>query len=130
MWNQDCGCAPVCDEDGRVVGMITDRDVCMAAYTQGKALDQLRVGDAMARQVIACSPRDSIQEAEQRMQTARVRRLPVVDDDGRLCGMISLADLARRFDAQSSSPKVQEVGRTLASICQPLDRSAAPEATA
>ena len=62
MWEQDCGCVPVVvDEEGgsRVVGMLTDRDVCMAAYTQGKALAVIKVSSAMSREVCSCRPTDS-----------------------------------------------------------------------
>ena len=95
MWDADCGCLPVVDHCGELVGVITDRDICMAAYTRGEPLRQLRVVDAMAKTVIICRPEDSTQHAERLMSTHRVRRLPVVGGRGELVGMLSRTDIAR-----------------------------------
>jgi CBS domain-containing protein len=94
MWDRRCGSVPILDESGRVVGMITDRDVCMAAYTQGKRLDDIPVTTAMSRPVRTCAPSATVDEAEDLMMAHGVRRLAVVDD-GQLCGVVSLDDLAR-----------------------------------
>lgn len=131
MWDHDCGCLPVCSGNGanRVVGVITDRDICMSALFKGKPLYQLRVTDAMSRQLQACRPGDSLTDAEKIMSQARIRRLPVVDEQGSLVGMISLADLAREAARESTSPKQEitetEVGDTLAAICEPTQQLAA-----
>src|SRR6185437_10351453 len=124
MWQHDCGCIPVCScVEGvhRVVGVITDRDICMCALFQRKALGDLRVSDAMGKDLHACQPGDSVETAQSLMRTAKVRRLPVLDAQGRLCGLIALADLARAATRQASSaPQViseSEVGDTLAAIC-------------
>ena len=127
MWQHDCGCLPVTAEDGsqRVIGMITDRDICMAAHFHGKPLGSIRVGDAMARDVWACNPGDAPCEAEAIMREARVRRLPVVDEANQLLGLISLADLAREAERHHWKKKreltVAEVGDVLAMICQPRE---------
>lgn len=124
MWERDCGCLPVCartDGTEHTVGVITDRDICMHALFSGKPLHDLRVEDAMARQVLTCRPGDTLEHAEKVMRGGRVRRLPVVDDHGALAGLISLADLAR--EAARESPQTvksiteMEVGDTLAAIC-------------
>jgi CBS-domain-containing membrane protein len=123
MWNSDCGCLPVCAADGmnRVIGVITDRDICMSALFQGKALHELRVADAMARVLKACRPSDSLADAEKIMSEARIRRLPVVDDQGSLVGIIALADLAREAVREHAAGKSDitesAVGDTLAAIC-------------
>jgi CBS domain-containing protein len=125
MWDTDCGCLPVCCGDGvnRVIGVITDRDICMSALFQGKALRELRVSDAMSKQLQVCRRSDSLASAEKTMCEARIRRLPVVDDQGALIGMLTLADLAREAARESTTPKREitenEVGDTLAAICQP-----------
>ena len=125
MWDHDCGCLPVCTGNGasRVAGVITDRDICMAALFKAQPLYELRVADAMSRQLQACRPADSLIDAENTMRKARVRRLPVIDEQGLLLGMISLADLAREAARENHSPKQEitemEVGDTLAAICQP-----------
>ncbi|MGO9450401.1 MAG: CBS domain-containing protein [Candidatus Binataceae bacterium] len=94
MWDEPCGAVPVVDEQNRLVGFLTDRDVCMAAYTQGKPLDQLRVEIAMARNVMSCAAEDDLGSAAQLMRQKRTRRLPVTNRDGTLVGLLSLDDLA------------------------------------
>jgi CBS domain-containing protein len=125
MWNNDCGCLPVCTGNGagRVVGVVTDRDICMSALFKGKPLSELRVADAMSQQLKTCRPSDSLTDVERIMSQARVRRLPVIDEQGSLVGMISLADLARAAARENTKPTQAitetEVGDTLAAICEP-----------
>ncbi len=128
MWEHDCGCLPVVGGDGvtRVDGMITDRDICMCALFQNQPLGGLRVSTAMAKRVEVCRPYDDLLGAEKIMRAARVRRLPVVDDDGVLVGMVSLADLAQEALRERETPKREitdkGVSRTLAAICRPPHR--------
>jgi CBS domain-containing protein len=121
MWDSDIGAVPVVNDGNRVVGMLTDRDICMAAYTQGQPLHTIRVDRAMARHVVSCRPDDEIATAQKLMQCHQVRRLPVVDRQGRLVGVLSLNDLARAaasvtWDGQIGS---EEVVATLAGVCAP-----------
>jgi CBS domain-containing protein len=95
MWENDFGVVPVVDEGGFLVGVLTDRDLCMAAYTQGRVLGAIKVGEVMSRQVESCSPGSSAEVALALMKEIRVRRLPVVDTEGCPVGMLSLNDLAR-----------------------------------
>jgi CBS-domain-containing membrane protein len=103
--------------------MITDRDICMCALFERQPLEDLRVSSAMAKQVQVCRPYDDLLDAEKIMRATRVRRLPVVDDDGALVGMVSLADLAQEAlrGRDVSRPEIAEqaVGHTLAAICHP-----------
>lgn len=124
MWERDCGCVPVVASDGsnRVIGMITDRDICMATYTSGRRLAELRVSDCMSRGVRSVRPDDPVAEAERVMRDAQLRRLPVTDERGHLLGILSLADIAegaagRRVPAEAVSES--EVARTLEAICRP-----------
>jgi CBS domain-containing protein len=125
MWDTDCGALPVTADDGsaRLVGMITDRDICMAARFQEKSLAELQVRDALANDVRACKPGDSVAHAETIMAEGRVRRLPVVDDSGQVVGLVSLADLAREAARQHASedPAITqaEIGAVLAIISEP-----------
>lgn len=125
MWNHDCGCVPVTAGNGsqRVVGLITDRDICMAAHLKGKYLSEIRVGEVMTKEVWACNPGDPLQEAEAIMREARVRCLPVVDETDELLGLLSLADLAREAVRQhgSKNPEItaSEIAVVLAMIAQP-----------
>lgn len=120
MWEHDCGAVPVVGDDGTVVGLLTDRDICMAAYTQGKPLQAIPVSRAMAKQVFSCHPDDSIEAAERLMTDKKIRRLPVVDGEGRPVGVLSLNDVARdAAGSQAGNGAQREVARTLAAICQP-----------
>ena len=94
MWEEPCGAVPVVDDQGMPVGFLTDRDICMAAYTQGKPLEKLRVETAMARKVVSCKAEDDLNSAAQLMRKNRTRRLPLVDHNGTLVGLLSLDDLA------------------------------------
>jgi CBS domain-containing protein len=93
MWRRDCGSVPVVDNQRRVVGMITDRDICMAVSTRNKLASALKVGEVISGQVYACSPDDDIKDALETMMSAQLRRLPVVDDDGVLHGILSINDV-------------------------------------
>jgi CBS domain-containing protein len=95
MWDMDVGCLPVVDQLGRPVAMITDRDICMAACMQGVPLANMPVASAMSRGIVTCMPDTSVHALEALMQHYQVRRLPVVNEDGVLVGIVGLADLAR-----------------------------------
>jgi CBS domain-containing protein len=134
MWEHDCGCAPVCTGDGeqRVVGMITDRDISMCALFQGKPLSQLKVRDAMSRDVGSCRPADDTSRVERLMSERQVRRVPVVNEEGNLVGIVSLADLVRHAKPRNSRAPGRvtesEIRETLASICAPSRSEETPSA--
>jgi CBS domain-containing protein len=126
MWKSDCGCIPVisANGDGKLLGIVTDRDIAMAAYTQGKQLSAIPVTTAMAHKVIACHANDGISQAEALMRDNQVRRLPVLDQNEHLVGVVSLNDLAREAEREASTGKRAEVTKdavaeTLASVCEP-----------
>jgi CBS domain-containing protein len=130
MWSNDCGSVPVCagsNGSNRVVGMLTDRDICMAALFQGKPLRELRAGDTMSRELCSCRPSDSPADVERLMRKQQIRRVPVTDSDGSLVGIVSLADLAREANDNGSPGKrgisESEIGDTLAAICEPSGRA-------
>jgi CBS domain-containing protein len=94
MWENRCGAVPVVDAELKPIGFLTDRDICMAAYTQGRPLAALRVEGAMARKVTSCRADDDLASAMKLMREKGLRRLPVVGLDGKLVGILSLDDLA------------------------------------
>ena len=128
LWEHDCGSLPVCASDGegepRVIGMLTDRDICMAALFQGRPLHELKVADAMSREIRVAKLDDRPEDVEVLMREQRIRRVPVTDDNGGLVGIVSLADFARAARGRATSRRSdvvseQEVGHTLAAICEP-----------
>jgi len=127
MWDHDCGCAPVEDEGGKVIGILTDRDICMAAYTQNRPLSEISVGEVITKVLYTCEPADTLEIAEEIMQAHQVRRLPVLGAGGELLGLLSLTDLAR---AVGIYPQVRGMGlnaeaieTTLAMVCRPRESS-------
>jgi CBS domain-containing protein len=127
MWSHDCGCVPVTGSSDRVLGIITDRDICMAAYFTGRPLAQISVDESMSRDVMAVRPEDSIEVAEAIMKRVQVRRLPVTDPSGRIVGMLSLNDIAREATKQPASKTselaLSEVAMTLGAVCEQHRRS-------
>jgi len=127
MWEEDCGCVPVVEEAKierpRLVGILTDRDICMAAYTQGRPLDAIQVQSIMQRDLATCVPTDPVDVALTILRTRKLHRLPVVEGDGELVGLLSLADVAResRREAERvAAPSVtaQAVGDTVSGISE------------
>src|ERR1700704_5368823 len=103
----DTGALPVGDDD-RLIGMITDRDIVVRAVAQGRSADT-KVADVMSREVLYCFDTDNIDDVARNMGKARVRRLPVVNRDKRLVGIVSLGDLARNDDATNIGQTVTRV---------------------
>ncbi len=94
MWDTDSGSVGVTNAEGRLCGIITDRDICMAAYLRGQPLSNIRVQDVMTKEVHTCSGDETIERAATLMGNAQVRRLPITDAEGRALGIVSLADIA------------------------------------
>lgn len=119
LWEQDCGMVPVVDAEGAVVGVVTDRDICMGAYTKGRPLGEIQVGAVMARKVHTCRADESAAAAMQAMTQLQVHRLPVVDGRGALVGVISTNDLVRAVHARPAALEASAVIRALATIGAP-----------
>ena len=103
----DAGALPVGEND-RLVGMITDRDIAIRAVAQGRSAET-KVADVMSKEVLYCFDTDEIDDVARNMGKARVRRLPVVNRDKRLVGIVSLGDLARNDDATNIGQTVTRV---------------------
>lgn len=121
MWDHDCGVILVVRDDGKLAGLVTDRDICMAAYTQGRSLDQILVNSVMARHVFSAHPDQKLGEVERMMVEHQVRRIPVVDEDNLPVGVLSLNDLALESVEPDTRMKdgVSKVAHTLAAVCKP-----------
>jgi len=119
LWEADCGAVPVTDADGVLLGIITERDVCMATYTRGQPLWACSVASVMSTPVHHCAPGDSAERIAEIMREHQVRRLPVATLDGRLLGMVSLADIARFVHSSGSTNRLPWFAATVAAISTP-----------
>lgn len=117
MWQRDCGIVPVLDGDEKVVGMITDRDICIALTTRNQRASEVLVNDLTRENLISCSPEDSVNSVLKTMAMHKIRRLPVVGKKGNLIGMISIADILRLKKKKKSLKK--HIARTLEAISKP-----------
>ena len=118
MWENDCGVVPVVNERAEVVGILTDRDICIALGTRNQAASTLSAGDVMSRQLASCAPEDDCAEVLQTMARRRVRRLPVLAIGGVLVGIVSLNDLALKVTSpHAGSPTREQIVDTLDALC-------------
>jgi CBS domain-containing protein len=127
MWDHDLGIVPIVDERGEIVGVVTDRDACMAAYTRGEPLHRIPCTVAMSQKLVMCHVYDTDVATARLMAKHKVRRIPVVDDERRPIGIVSLNDLALAMMRGREVP-VAEIAGTLAAICE--HRTKTPAATA
>jgi CBS domain-containing protein len=121
LWEKDCGIVPVVDAATFVLsGVITDRDVCMAAFFRDRRLAELGVTEFIQRPALTCRENDSLDAALSLMRDRQVHRLPVVDKDQHVVGMISVKDIAAFATTSHATLGLREqVLRTLVHICEP-----------
>ena len=93
MWDSDCGALPVLNVEGKVLGVITDRDICMATMTKNRPPSQITVWETITPRAFTCQPTEDVHVALDLMKREQVRRVPVVDEDGILQGMVCINDL-------------------------------------
>jgi CBS domain-containing protein/uncharacterized protein (DUF2267 family) len=115
----DCGSLPVIDEGRRPIGIITDRDIAISVAARSLEADQVPVGKCMTDRVATCSTDETVTQCLERMGRNQVRRMPVVNNAGRLVGIISQADLARHADAHPGSGERRSVASTVSEISEP-----------
>jgi CBS domain-containing protein len=92
MWDSDCGALPVLNVEGRVMSVITDRDICMATATKNKPAADITVWETVSGKAQTCQLSDDVHTALDLMKREKVRRLPVVDEDGILQGIVAMND--------------------------------------
>lgn len=121
MWDNDCGILPVVAE-GKVVGLVTDRDICMAAALKGRQLTNIAVEETISGKVFFCKPDDDVHSALKTMQENKVRRLPVVAADGTLKGVLSMNDVVLKAEEAKEKKRPElsysDVVNTFKSICE------------
>lgn len=122
MWTGNCGFLPVMGTNGKIVGVVTDRDICIALGTRNRVAGDITVREVMSDRVFACSPEDDVHTVLRTMQEGGVRRLPVIVENGTLVGVISMDDLLLRAEAAGigKQPELstEEVVRTYRAIDQ------------
>lgn len=115
MWDTDCGFLPVV-ENGRLVGVLTDRDISVALAVRSARAADMKVGDIAGRTVWTCRPEDDLRAALAVMKAHRVRRLPVVGTSGAVLGVVSMNDLVLAA-GPNAAVRSDEVVETLKAIC-------------
>lgn len=108
MRDEDVGIAPVV-EGGRLVGTLTDRDVAVRVVAEGRDPGSTSVRDVASTDLVTVDPQQDFEEAVRLMAEHQVRRLPVVEEDGRLVGIIAQADVAQEGDDRQTGQVVQEI---------------------
>jgi CBS domain-containing protein len=116
MWKADCGVLPVV-EDGKLTGILTDRDICMALGTRNRPASEITAGEVATAEVATCTPDVDVHTAMTLMRKAKVRRLPVVED-GHVKGMLALNDIVDAVDRKHGALDYEEVMGTIKAICE------------
>ena len=114
MKDEDVGVLPVVEADGkdkRLVGMVTDRDIAIRAVAEGRTGDEARVRDIMSGQVKHIAEDDNVEEVADLMAELQVRRLPVVNRERRVVGIVSLGDIAREKKPRTAGEALQGISR-------------------
>jgi len=125
MREADAGVVPVVEsaDSQKLVGIVTDRDLCMNVVAEGRDPTTTFVEQCMTRKVVSCGANDAVQKATELMKENQIRRVPVVDDQGRLQGIVALADVAERGDV-----KPTETDETLRKVSAPTAEPSKPRA--
>jgi CBS domain-containing protein len=110
MAKDDVGFLPVGESD-RMVGMLTDRDIAVRAVAKGKNPRETKVRDVMTAHVLYCYEDEPIETAAENMAKLQIRRMPIVDRDKRLVGILSLADIARKCDSKQASHALKHIAQ-------------------
>jgi CBS-domain-containing membrane protein len=129
MWVGNCGFLPVV-RDERVIGVITDRDICVALGTRNKVAGDLTVADVMCGKLHSCQSDDDIHEALYAMRNGHVRRLPVLDKAGRLAGVISIDDILVHAQPSGSGRKAELSSEEVVRTYQAINIRQLPQAVA
>jgi len=112
MWKRNCGSLPLVEDGERVVGIVTDRDLFIALGTQNRRAAELTLGEIIRHAPIACAPGDDVRDVLKKMAKEKIHRMPVVNESGRLNGILSIDDVLARAD----SSLIDEAIRTLKEI--------------
>lgn len=126
MWEFDCGIVLAVGDDGRLSGVVTDRDICLSAYMHRKPLHLIPLAKSMVKQVISVRAEDDVLSAAHLMRDNRLRRLPVIDDAGHPVGVISVDDLVGSAARTGWALTDHEFVDTLSAVMAPRSTEAKP----
>lgn len=118
MWENDCGALPIIKDGRKVIGMITDRDICMAMAIRDTNPSGVSVEEVMTGQVYSVNAEDEIDQALKAMQEHKIRRLPVVNAEGELEGILSMNDVVLAARRKGDSLAYGDVVKTYQAICE------------
>ncbi|HEX8287792.1 MAG TPA: CBS domain-containing protein [Pyrinomonadaceae bacterium] len=93
MWQRDCGVVPIVDGEGKIAGIVTDRDVCIAVGSRDLKASEIKAEEFCRETIVACAPEEKIKDALKKMSVNQVKRLPVVGQNGELVGIVSVGDI-------------------------------------
>ena len=121
MWENDCGVLPIIKDGKKVVGMITDRDICMAAAMRDRTPAHISVQEVMNPNIFSATAEDEVAHALRLMREHKIRRLPVINAEGELAGILSMNDIVLRAKARNGKkPEIDyaDVVKTYQAICE------------
>lgn len=121
MWDNDCGVVPVVDDENQVLGLLTDRDICMAVATKNRLACDIKAGEIISRKVYGCAPDENVDNALKIMELMQVRRIPIFSKDHSLQGILSLNDLilkAEKSGRHDESITYDKVMHTLKGVSE------------
>jgi CBS domain-containing protein len=115
----DCGAIPVVDWQGRLIGMITDRDITVRLVAENMRVGDARVGDCMTNEAFACHENDSLETCMRTMSRHQIRRMPIVDDQNRIAGIVSQGDLAQHASDHTGTGERRAVADVVCAVSEP-----------
>jgi CBS domain-containing protein len=110
MRDEDAGIVPVVEGE-KLVGTVTDRDIAVRVVAEGKSPESVTVGEIASRDLVTIDPQQELSEALRLMARHQVRRLPVVEEDGRLVGIVAQADIARNASDAQTGDLVEDISK-------------------
>ena len=125
MRDEDTGVVPIIENEQsrKVVGIVTDRDLCMNIVAEGRDPRTTQVHESMTTTVVGCSPQDSVDKATELMRENQIRRIPVIDDQHQLVGIVAMADIVGRADLRTAATH-----ETLKTVSAPTSAPSKPRA--
>lgn len=121
MWENDCGALPIVKDDRKVVGIITDRDICMATAMRDRVPSRISVEEVMNGKIYSATPEEDVADVLRVMREHKIRRLPVLNAEGELEGIVSMNDIVLKAKGRNGKkPEIDytDVVKTYQAICE------------